>query len=50
MVTSAGWLLTVTGAGERLRAMLRLAGLDKLPIWADTAKDERSKNDDTTDQ
>ncbi len=50
LVRSLGGTLTVTGAGERLRAMLRLAGLDKLPIWADTAKNERSKNDDTTDQ
>ena len=50
LVRSLGGTLTVTGAGERLRAMLRLSGLDKLPIWADTAKKERSKNDDTTDQ
>lgn len=28
-----GGELTVSGAGERIRQMMRMAGLDKLPIW-----------------
>ena len=33
LMQSLGGTLTVTGAAPRLQGMLRLAGLDKLPIW-----------------
>ena len=33
---SRGGTLSVVGASERLRRVMKLAGLEKLPIWDDT--------------
>ncbi len=35
LLRSLGGTIVVTGASPRLERMIRLAGLDKLPIWED---------------
>lgn len=36
LMLSRGGTLSVVGASERLRRVMKLAGLEKLPIWDDT--------------
>ena len=36
LMLSRGGTLAVVGASERLRRVMKLAGLEKLPIWDDT--------------
>ena len=36
LMTSMGGRLSVENAGDRLERMIRLAGLDRLPIWNET--------------
>ncbi len=38
LMTSLGGTLTVQGASGRLESILRLAGLEKLPIWGETER------------
>ncbi len=38
LMQSLGGSLTVSGTNPRLERMLRLAGLEKLPIWDDTER------------
>ncbi len=40
LMQSRGGSLTVIGASERLRRVMKLAGLEKLPIWNDTSTKE----------
>lgn len=40
LMQSRGGSLTVVGASERLRRVMKLAGLEKLPIWNDTSTKE----------
>ncbi len=44
LMSSLGGTLTVSGTSPRLETMMRLAGLEKLPIWGDT---ERSNTHET---
>ncbi len=37
LLHSRGGSLTVVGASERLGRLMRLAGLDKLPIWGESS-------------
>ena len=36
LMLARGGTLSVVGASERLRRVMKLAGLEKLPIWDDT--------------
>ena len=36
LMTSLGGTLTVVGVSDRIGRMLRLAGLDRLPVWNET--------------
>ncbi len=38
LMTSLGGTLTVRGTSPRLEAVMRLAGLEKLPIWDETER------------
>lgn len=38
LMTSLGGTLTVGGASKRLENIIRLAGLEKLPIWGQTER------------
>ena len=38
LMTSLGGTLTVRGASRRLETVIRLAGLEKLPIWEQTER------------
>ncbi|MBQ8683857.1 MAG: STAS domain-containing protein [Clostridia bacterium] len=49
LMQTMGGSLQIQGAGPRLERMIRLAGLDKLPIWPENEKNER-KNDHETHQ
>ena len=40
LMLSRGGTLSVVGTSERLRRVMKLAGLEKLPIWEDTSKKE----------
>lgn len=40
LMLSRGGLLSVVGPSERLRRVMKLAGLEKLPIWEDTPTKE----------
>ena len=47
LVQSLGGQLTVQGASPRLERMIRLAGLDKLPIWDSEHTTERTDDRET---
>lgn len=38
LMTSLGGTLTVQGASQRLESVIRLAGLEKLPIWGQSER------------
>ena len=44
LLRSLGGELTLTGVSPRLESVIRLAGMDKLPVWG---KNERSENHET---
>ena len=47
LMQSLGGCVRLQGVSGRLERMIRLAGLDKLPIWNETPKQERNDVNET---